>query len=105
MPVQASSSLPITLSGNQSAIVLIVALTVSLFQTAAQGDIVVFTFFPKNHTVTQSSFAQPCTPLDGGFDTGLYVFYRCTACPFIDGSSVANPLQTQAIRPAFPRSK
>jgi len=31
--------------------------------TAAAGDIVQFTFHPKNHTVTQSSFASPCTPL------------------------------------------
>ncbi|KAH9984888.1 hypothetical protein BJV77DRAFT_952280, partial [Russula vinacea] len=35
------------------------------------GDIVEFTFHPKNHSVTQSSFAAPCTPLKGGFDTGF----------------------------------
>lgn len=39
--------------------------------TAAVGDVVQFTFNPKNHSVTQSSFAQPCTPLYGGFDTGF----------------------------------
>ncbi|KAI0277924.1 hypothetical protein BGY98DRAFT_934082 [Russula aff. rugulosa BPL654] len=35
------------------------------------GDIISFTFHPKNHTVTQSSFDAPCTPLYGGVDTGL----------------------------------
>ncbi|VDC01174.1 unnamed protein product [Peniophora sp. CBMAI 1063] len=37
----------------------------------ASGDVVTFHFNPKNHTVTQSSFAQPCRPLPGGFDTGF----------------------------------
>jgi hypothetical protein len=52
-----------------------VALTVSLslFQTAYVGDVVEFTFHPKNHSVTQSSFAAPCTPLQGGFDAGLCI--------------------------------
>jgi len=39
--------------------------------SAALGDIVSFTFYPKNHTVTQSTFEAPCTPLDGGTDTGF----------------------------------
>lgn len=43
--------------------------------TAAEGDTVTFTFYPKNHTVTQSSFAAPCTPLNSpagpGFDSGF----------------------------------
>ncbi|KAH9477300.1 putative GPI-anchored cupredoxin [Psilocybe cubensis] len=39
--------------------------------TATDGDEVVFTFNPKNHTVTQTSFASPCAPLEGGFDTGF----------------------------------
>ncbi|KAG6917641.1 hypothetical protein DXG01_001748 [Tephrocybe rancida] len=41
------------------------------FVTAAPGDIVNFVFHPKNHTVTQSSFDQPCVPLAGGFDSGF----------------------------------
>ena len=45
----------------------------SPFQNAYVGDIVEFTFHPKNHSVTQSSFNAPCTPLKGGFDTGLCV--------------------------------
>ncbi len=45
----------------------------SIFQTAALGDIVSFKYHPKNHTVTQSSFDAPCTPLQGGTDTGLCV--------------------------------
>ncbi|KAI0273295.1 hypothetical protein BGY98DRAFT_998272 [Russula aff. rugulosa BPL654] len=39
---------------------------------AVQGDIVVFNFHPKNHSVTQSSFKEPCTPLESGIDLGLY---------------------------------
>jgi len=39
--------------------------------TAAPGDTVTFTFQQKNHTVTQSSFDSPCTPLEGGFDSGF----------------------------------
>ncbi|KAF7368404.1 hypothetical protein MVEN_00162800 [Mycena venus] len=39
---------------------------------AANGTIIQFQFTgtPGNHTVTQSSFAQPCEPLAGGFDSG-----------------------------------
>ncbi|TFK94348.1 hypothetical protein K466DRAFT_377836 [Polyporus arcularius HHB13444] len=33
------------------------------------GDQVVFTFHQKNHTATQSSFANPCGPAEGGFDS------------------------------------
>jgi plastocyanin len=40
---------------------------------AVPGDQVVFHFYPKNHTVTRSSFADPCGPLvgDGAFDSGF----------------------------------
>lgn len=42
--------------------------------TAAVGDNVIFEFRAKNHTVTQSSFAQPCnflqTPNGPGVDSG-----------------------------------
>ncbi|KAF9497461.1 hypothetical protein BDN71DRAFT_583300 [Pleurotus eryngii] len=41
--------------------------------TAANGTTVTFRFTgaPGNHTVTQSSFADPCNPLAGGFDSGF----------------------------------
>ncbi|KAJ2924169.1 hypothetical protein H1R20_g12924, partial [Candolleomyces eurysporus] len=39
--------------------------------TAAVGDTVVFEFRPKNHTVTQSSFSNPCVPLEHGFKSGF----------------------------------
>ncbi|TVY82172.1 putative GPI-anchored cupredoxin [Lachnellula suecica] len=39
--------------------------------TASVGDSVEFDFFPANHTVTQSSFADPCHPLAGGFFSGF----------------------------------
>jgi plastocyanin len=35
------------------------------------GDVVNFVFMQKNHTATQSTFASPCTPVSGGFDTGF----------------------------------
>lgn len=38
---------------------------------AQPGDSVKFHFQFKNHTVTQSSFDYPCTPLDGGFTSGF----------------------------------
>ncbi|KAI0684055.1 hypothetical protein BC835DRAFT_1391750 [Cytidiella melzeri] len=38
---------------------------------AKPGDFVNFIFEQKNHTVTQSSFADPCTPLQAGFNSGF----------------------------------
>ena len=39
--------------------------------TAAKGDVLVFTFDSGPHSVTQGTFATPCQPLAGGFDSGL----------------------------------
>jgi len=39
--------------------------------SAAVGDQVVFHFEQKNHTATQSSFASPCGPMAGGFNSGF----------------------------------
>lgn len=36
---------------------------------AKVGDFVEFTFFPQNHTVTQSSFKDVCQPLANGFNS------------------------------------
>ncbi|TDL27627.1 hypothetical protein BD410DRAFT_762738 [Rickenella mellea] len=43
------------------------------FVNAAPGDQVFFTFMQKNHTVTRSSFENPCSPLPqpDGFDSGF----------------------------------
>jgi plastocyanin len=38
---------------------------------AAVGDMVVFEFMQKNHTVTQSTFADPCKKMEGGMDSGF----------------------------------
>jgi plastocyanin len=38
---------------------------------AQPGDQVVFHFNPKNHTVTQSSFADPCGRKEGGISSGF----------------------------------
>ncbi|KAG6828168.1 hypothetical protein H0H92_008936 [Tricholoma furcatifolium] len=45
--------------------------TVAYSPTRHVGDVVNFQFLSKNHTVTQSSFANPCTPLAGGVDSGF----------------------------------
>ncbi|KAJ6458693.1 hypothetical protein DFH09DRAFT_960924 [Mycena vulgaris] len=42
--------------------------------SAAIGDTVTFEFHPKNHTVTQSSFLQPCKPLAETSTTGQVGF-------------------------------
>ncbi|TFK88781.1 Cupredoxin [Polyporus arcularius HHB13444] len=42
--------------------------------TAKIGDTVTFSFSSKNHTVTQSSFANPCTPLGESSANGLVGF-------------------------------
>jgi len=39
--------------------------------SAQPGDQVVFHFNPKNHSVTQSSFASPCGLKEGGFNSGF----------------------------------
>ncbi|KAI0348673.1 hypothetical protein BDW22DRAFT_1404488 [Trametopsis cervina] len=39
---------------------------------ADPGDQVVFHFQQKNHSVSQTSFAQPCNLKDGGFDSGFH---------------------------------
>jgi plastocyanin len=38
---------------------------------AAQGDTVTFRFWPKNHSIAQSTFAQPCAPMNNGFWSGF----------------------------------
>ncbi|KAJ7907721.1 hypothetical protein B0H13DRAFT_1571549, partial [Mycena leptocephala] len=51
----------------------------------ATGDLIRFTFNPKNHTVTQSSFDAPCVPLEGGASSGLYSVSNVSAfLPFWD---------------------
>ncbi|KAJ7132930.1 Cupredoxin [Mycena filopes] len=53
--------------------------------TAAQGDVIVFQFLAKNHSVTQSTFATPCaimtTPM-AGIDSGFqFVDANATQIP------------------------
>jgi len=38
---------------------------------AQVGDMIIFTFLSQNHTVTQSAFGTPCSPIDQGMDTGF----------------------------------
>jgi len=44
-----------------------------------EGDVIQFIFYPKKHSVTQSTFAAPCT-YNGGVNTGL-IDYNGTAKP------------------------
>ena len=39
--------------------------------TAAKGAKVEFHYYPKNHSVVQSSFGAPCQPLAGGINSGF----------------------------------
>jgi len=51
---------------------------------AAIGDVVEFHFYPKNHTVTQTSFASPCQAnLNSGFFSGFM--------PVSSGEAVSQP--------------
>ncbi|KAL7276232.1 hypothetical protein RUND412_000790 [Rhizina undulata] len=39
--------------------------------TAVAGDTIMFDFLEKNHTLTQSTLANPCSPMAGGIDSGF----------------------------------
>ncbi|RMJ25536.1 hypothetical protein PHISP_03602 [Aspergillus sp. HF37] len=39
--------------------------------TAEKGDTVKFEFYPRNHTVTESSYSSPCVPNDSGINSGF----------------------------------
>lgn len=56
---------------------------------AAEGDTVTFRFWPKNHSVAQAAFAQPCQPLNNGFWSG-YV-------PTTNTQAVANTTFTYTV--------
>ncbi|KAF8580304.1 hypothetical protein K439DRAFT_1357293, partial [Ramaria rubella] len=38
---------------------------------ASKGDVINFQWTGMFHSITQSSFADPCTPLPNGFDSGV----------------------------------
>ncbi|KAI0744094.1 hypothetical protein C8Q80DRAFT_1272680 [Daedaleopsis nitida] len=44
------------------------------FVNAAKGSVITFQFVAANHSVAESSFATPCEPLEGGFDSGFVPF-------------------------------
>ena len=79
----ASSSSPSSTSNDHRVIVGGATLTFEPSNITAQpGDTITFEFHQKNHTVTQSSFANPCQMLSAnstsgqvGFDSGLYVLF------------------------------
>jgi len=61
------------------------------FVTAQPRDTVVFEFHQKNHTVTQSSFADPCRKLaSGGFDSDFVPIADSVTSDFTTWSLVVN---------------
>lgn len=60
--------------------------------TAAEGDTVTFRFWPKNHSVAQSTFAQPCSPMNNGFWSGFV--------PTTDSQKVADMTFTMEVKNA-----
>ncbi|KAL6705138.1 hypothetical protein ACN47E_007243 [Coniothyrium glycines] len=56
---------------------------------AAEGDTVTFRFWPKNHSVAQAAFANPCQPMARGFWSG-YV-------PTTNTQAVANETFTYTV--------
>ncbi|THH10005.1 hypothetical protein EW145_g1624 [Phellinidium pouzarii] len=64
------------------------------FVNAEPGDEILFTFMQKNHTVTQSTFAEPCSFAPGGFDTGFQ--------PVADNVTEGFPTQTLTISDTSP---
>lgn len=60
---------PVTVSNDM--ICCVTPPNIFVCQYAKPGEVVKFTFFPKNHTVSRSSFDSPCSPLNDGFTSGL----------------------------------
>jgi len=55
--------------------------------TATNGSVITFVFsgIPGNHSVTQATFAAPCTPFKGGFDSGwVEILANTTTLPTWD---------------------
>ncbi|KAF8637504.1 hypothetical protein AX17_002789 [Amanita inopinata Kibby_2008] len=64
--------------------------------TASNGTVITFRFTgsPGNHTVTQSTFDDPCNPMAGGFDSGnVYIPPGFTATPPLFNLTVTDDTQ------------
>jgi len=72
LPLTLATNIPITVGANDK-----LAFNPPIV-SAAPGDTLTFSYFPKNHSVVQSSFTDPCHPLAGGFFSG---FQPLTAGP------------------------
>lgn len=69
-----SSSTPSSSNGTSHTVIVGSGLTFSPWNiTASPGDTVTFDFQQGDHTATQSTFANPCQPKSGGFDSGNLV--------------------------------
>jgi len=67
IPVARSAVIDVTVGGTG-----VIAFTPNQVQ-ANVGDVIQFTFKQKNHTITRSTLASPCSPLvgEGAFDSGF----------------------------------
>lgn len=66
--------------------------------TAAVGDMVQFQFMPKNHTVTQSNFDNPCEPINLHSNiTGVFSGFMP-----VDAAATTMPLYTIPISDTKP---
>ncbi|KAG8998255.1 hypothetical protein FRB94_006953 [Tulasnella sp. JGI-2019a] len=65
LPFAAAAVWPVTVGGSAGSVYTPNTVT------AAIDDVVTFTFNVANHTLTQSSFDAPCSPLLGGVNTGF----------------------------------
>jgi len=68
LPAVRSEVFDVTVGGLGSQVLLFQPDTV----TAVPGDQIRFIFRQKNHTATQSTFANPCVRAPGGFDSGYW---------------------------------
>jgi len=69
--------------------------------TAAVGDVVSFTFYAKNHTATQSTFAAPCTQLVNSTGGNTIVGISSGYMP-VGANATSNPVWSFSVQDTTP---
>jgi len=69
--------------------------------TAAVGDIVSFTFYAKNHSATQSTFAAPCTQLVNSTGGSTIVGISSGYMP-VGANATSNPVWSFSVQDTTP---
>lgn len=68
-------------------------------------DTILFLFLQKNHTLTQSTFANPCSDFDGAFTSGFLpnngTFTPFILVEFVNPTHTGTPLCTHLPVPSF----